>query len=125
MQRPQMQRLQMQPPLHMPPQPLSPFPFQQNFTAPPLLPPLPHYQQQHQQQFAPDSLPQGPPSPQYSRSPIPTNQAARPLNSLSSQLLGQISQEPKKQKQSRQIGSSRDFSQPPILPSLITNRKQG
>merc|ERR1719234_2326230 len=124
MQRPQMQRLQTQPPLHMPPQSLSQFPFQQNFTAPPLLPPLPHYQQQHQQQFAPDFLPQVFPSPQYSRSPISTNQAARHLNSLSSQLLGQISQEPKKQKQSRQMGSRRDFSQPPILPALIPKRKQ-
>merc|ERR1719489_314476 len=126
----QMPAPHMQPPLQMPPQSLSPFPFQQNFTAPPLLPPLSHYQQQQQQFAPPEFLPQVqvPPSPQYSRSPTPTNQAARPLTSLSSQLLGQISQQeqPKKQKQSRQMtNGSRDPSKPPILPPLTTKRKEG
>jgi len=113
---------QMQPPMQMPPQSLSPFPsYQQNFTAPPLLPPLPNHQQ-----FAPEFQPQPVPSPQYSRSPTPTNQAAtRPMRSLSSHLLGQISQEPKQRRQMAGIGSNGGPVQPPspILPPLTTSRK--
>ena len=115
---------QMQPPMQMPPQSLSPFPsYQQNFTAPPLLPPLPNLQQH---QFAPEFQPQPEPSPQYSRSPTPTNQAAtRPMRSLSSHLLGQISQEPKQRRQMAGIGSNGGPVQPPspILPPLTTSRK--
>ena len=118
---PQMISPQMQLPLQPPPQSLSPFPYQQNFIAPPLLPPL-----TQQQQFPPEFLPQAP-SPQYSRSPTPINQsAARPMNSsLSSHLLGQISQEPKpKQRRQTAGNNSREPLQPPILPPLTTRKER-
>ena len=118
---PQMAPQMMPPQMHSlpqrPPQLMSPIQHRQNFIAPPLPSPLP--QQQHQQ-FAPEFFDQAP-SPQYS--PTPTNQVTIPLSSsLSSQLLGQISQEPKRKK-NRQVTGNRESLQRPILPPLTTRKE--
>ena len=118
---PQMAPQMMPPQMHSlpqrPPQLMSPIQHRQNFIAPPLPSPLP--QQQHQQ-FAPEFFDQAP-SPQYS--PTPTNQVTIPLtSSLSSQLLGQISQEPKRKK-NRQVTGNTESLQRPILPPLTTRKE--
>ena len=121
---PNIQQQMMPPQIHqlpqMPPQVPSPFSYQQNFTAPPPMSPLP------QQQFAAE-LPPPMPSPQYSRSPTPTNQRIRNLSSsslsssLSSHLLGQM-QEPKR-RPGRPVVQRDPL--PPILPPLsVGSRKE-
>ena len=131
---------QMMSPIQLPPQPPSQFHYQQNFIAPPLLPPFPNHHQQQQfapefqpQQFPPEFQPQVPSphwTPQFSRSPTPTNQAAtKPMKSLSSQLLGQISQKPKPKQRKQMAGNNSEPTQPPILPPPPTTtrkeRKEG
>ena len=144
---------QMMSPIQLPPQPPSQFHYQQNFIAPPLLPPFPNHHQQQQfasefqphqfppefqpqqfaaafqpQQYAPEFQPQVPGphwTPHFSRSPTPTNQAAtKPMKSLSSQLLGQISQKPKPKQRKQMTGNNSEPTQPPILPPPTTTRKE-